>query len=48
VQEADVVGICNGERVWKTVESVFLKLIVTKFFRKAVYTQRLLFSGHDT
>ena len=34
--EANIVGICNGERISKTVEksvveSVFLKLIVTNY-----------------
>jgi hypothetical protein len=43
-----MVGICNGERISKTVErsvveSVFLKLIVRNYFRKAVYAKRLLF-----
>ena len=45
MRKANIVGVFKGERITKTVENVFLKLIVTIYFRKAVYKQHLLFLG---
>jgi len=45
MQEANFVGIFDGERISKTVESVFMKFVVTNYFGKAVYESRIV-SGH--
>jgi hypothetical protein len=42
VEEANMVGVCIDERISKTVErsvveSVFLKLLVRNYFRKAAF-----------